>query len=120
MIQRHGFVVVPSAAGFLGEFSQLKVRWETNPNPLEISGSLAAGGVDPGWYAEYVKSLGFELTPVGEYSNMTICIDPSGELWGGFDDEYGHEGSLIDLVRSIFLEPVRPFDRRVEITERPS
>ena len=109
-----GFAVTPAAERFLEEYSGLVISWETNPNPLVISGREAARGVDAGWCEAYSEAIGLVLSPVGEYSNMTLYIDPSGELWGGFDTEYGQVGSVLDVIRETFLEPPRPFDRRLD------
>ena len=109
-----GFQTTPAAEGFLREYSGLRVSWETKSNPLVLGGRVAARGVDSSWCDAYSEALGFTLSPVGQYSNMTLYVDPNDDLWGGFDDDYGRLGSLLDVIRETFLEPARPFDRRLE------
>ena len=109
-----GFPVTPAAERFLSEYSGLQISWGTKSNPLILSGRVAARGVDSGWCEAYSGAVGLTLSPVGEYSNMTLYIDPTGELWGGFDAEYGQVGSLLDVIRETFLEPARAFDRRLD------
>ena len=114
-VRSEGFAVTPAAEKFLQEYSGLTISWETNRNPIVISGREVAEGVDAGWCDAYSQALGMVLSPVGEYSNMTICVDPSGGLWGGFGAVYGHVGSLLDLIRGTFLEPPKPLDRHLEL-----
>jgi hypothetical protein len=113
-IRSEGFAATPAAERFLEEYSGLVISWETHRNPLVLSGSEAARGVDAGWCEAYSEAIGLVLSPVGVYSHMTLYVDPSGGLWGGFDREYGQVGSLLDVVRETFLEPPRPFDRLLD------
>ncbi len=108
-----GFPATPAAERFLSEYSGLQISWETKSNPLTLGGRVAARGVDSTWGEAYSEALGVTLSPVGQYSNMTLYIDPAGDLWGGFDDLYGEVGSLLDVIRETFLEPPRPLDRRL-------
>ena len=108
-----GFRATAAAEGFLSEYSGLQISWETKSNPLILSGRVAARGVDSGWCDAYSEALGVTLSPVGQYSNMTLYIDPSGRLWGGFDDLYDGVGSLLDVIRETFLEPGRPLSRTI-------
>ncbi len=112
-----GFPVVQTAEAFLREFSGIAITWETKPAPLLIDGRRAAQDVGPEWAEAYGVALGTELTPVGQYANMTVYIDVRGDLWGGYDEAYGHRGSLRELISSIFLESPRGFDRKVEFSE---
>ena len=114
-VKSEGFTVTPAAERFLQEYSGLVIDWETNRNPIVISGREVARGVDAGWCDAYSKAIGVVLSPVGEYSHMSIYIDPAGALWGGSDSEYGLLGSLMDLIRGTFLEPPTPFDRHLAL-----
>ena len=114
-VKSEGFEVTPAAERFLEEYSGLTVSWNTNSNPIVISGREAARGVDAAWCEAYSGAIGLVLSPIGEYSMMTLYIDSSGELWGGFDSEYGQVGSLLDVIRETFLAPPRPFDRHLDI-----
>lgn len=114
-IAAEGFQATPAAEGFLSQYSGLQIAWESKSNPLILSGRVAARGVDSAWCDAYSAAIGLTLSPVGQYSNMTVYIDPTGELWGGFDDDYGRVGSLLDVIRGTFLEPPTPFDRHLEL-----
>ena len=109
-----GYAVTPAAEDFLRQYSGLEISGESSANPLVLSGRVAARGVDPGWCDAYARALGVVLSPVGQYSNMTVYIDQSGELWGGFDEDYGRIGSLLDLIHETFIGPPKPFDRQLD------
>jgi hypothetical protein len=114
-LKAEGFEVTEVAERFLREFSHLSISWETQSSPLIIDGAVVARNADTGWCELYSEAIATVLVPVGEYSHMTLYIDLEGGLWGGFDGEYGHRGSLLDVIQSIFLEPPRGFDRRIEL-----
>ncbi|MBL7520203.1 SUKH-3 domain-containing protein [Frankia sp. CNm7] len=110
-----GFVVVPAAREFLAEYSGLVITSEDGRSVTRIDGHEAARNAVPGWCAAYGHGIGRAVTPIGEYSHMTLVIDEAGEFWGGFDDQYGSMGdTIIDVVHELLVEPgARPFDRVV-------
>ena len=114
-LRAEGFAVTEAAEAFLREFSHLVVAWESQARPLLFDGVEVSRNADPGWCDLYSEAIGSRLVPVGEYSHMTVYVDEVGELWGGFDGEYGHRGSVLDLIESIFLRTPRGFDRRIEM-----
>ena len=109
-----GFPITSAAEDFLREFSGLQVAWGTKDNPLIVDGAMVARDADIGWCEAYSLAIGLQLVPVGEYAHMTLYVDPQGGLWGGVGNEYGQVGSLLDVIRQTFLEPTRPFDRRLD------
>lgn len=113
-LKADGFLVTSAAQVFLREFTRLKISCGTKTQPIVIDGALAARGVYPYWCERYSEAVGSALVPVGEYSRMTIYVDEQGGLWGGYDAVYGDEGTLTDLVTSIFFGPLRPFDRHLD------
>ncbi|MBO3750017.1 hypothetical protein J5X84_28380 [Streptosporangiaceae bacterium NEAU-GS5] len=54
--------------------------------------------------------------PIGGYSHMTILADEAGQIWGGFDYEFGLLGdSLNNVIQNLLVDqgPPTPLDRRV-------
>lgn len=107
--------VVPPAADFLAEFSGLIIRSSDGSRSLRIDGLAAASHADPAWCRAYANAIGRRMTPVGEYSHMTLLIDGDGEFWAGFDAEYGFMGSsFFDVVNTLLVEPgSRLLDREI-------
>ena len=68
------------------------------------------------WCAEYSRAIGRDLTPVGEYSHMTLMIDEDTGLGGGFDAEFGYLGATLEAVVSgILIGPVTSkLDRTID------
>lgn len=101
-----GFVVTPAAAALLREFSGLTVFAPDSTRSLWIDGAQAAALSVPGWVEAYSECCARPLVPVGGYSHMTLLVDDSGEVWGGFDAEFGWLGaSVAEVVRGLLLEP---------------
>ncbi|GAB4084053.1 hypothetical protein GCM10028784_06830 [Myceligenerans cantabricum] len=82
---------------------------------LRIDGRAAARDADPDWCSAYAEGIGRPVTPVGEYSHMTLVIDDAGEFWGGFDADYGFMGEdVVAVVPALLVEPgSRRLDREV-------
>lgn len=112
-----GYEVTEAAQRFLREYSGLTISGHTNPNPIVIDGVTVARNADLGWCELYSDAIGSTLVPVGEYSNMVLYVDQGGEIWGGFDNDYGRGGSsLEEIVKGLFIEqPGWRFDRRIEL-----
>lgn len=110
-----GYVVVEPITGFLREYSGLTIMTPDGSRQLWIDGERSAAEADPEWCRAYADGAGLPLVPVGGYSHMSILIDGSGRLWGGFDAEYGHlADSMMELVHVLLIEPgSRRLDRRL-------
>lgn len=108
------FVVVPARA-FLARYSGLVVTSEDGRKTIEIDGSAAARHTNPDWCVAYAEGIGRSVTPIGEYSHMTLLIDEVGVFWGGFDDLYGVMGEdILEVVRELLIGPLtRRLDRKV-------
>lgn len=63
----------------------------------------------------YAEGVSRSITPIGEYSHMTLVIDEVGAFWGGFDADYGLMGDdIADVVHALLVEPgSRLLDREV-------
>ena len=111
-----GYEMSAAAVEFLRQYSHLRILEPNNLNPLLIDGVLAARNADPAWCEAYSGAIGSPLLPVGEYSHMTLMIDPEGGLWGGFDNDFGRGGSsLPELLQGMFIDrPCWKFDRSVD------
>ncbi|ASR54118.1 SUKH-3 domain-containing protein [Cellulomonas sp. PSBB021] len=110
-----GYSVSLAAREFLEVFSGLVITDEEGRRALHIDGHQAARHADPDWCEAYAEGIGRAITPVGEYSHMTLVIDETGAFWGGFDAEYGLMGeNIVDVIRALLIEPdSRPLDRVV-------
>jgi hypothetical protein len=99
-----GHVVVPPARELFANCSGLTIRHDRRV--MRIDGWEAVRNADTGWCADYAEGIGRAVTPIGDYSHMTIMVDESGEFWGGFDDVYGSLGhTLLDLVHGVVVAP---------------
>jgi hypothetical protein len=100
-----GHDVVAPAREFLATYSGLTIR--NGNRVLRIDGHRAARNADVEWCADYTEAIGRAVTPVGEYSHLTLMIDESGEFWGGFDADYGLLGKdLVEVVHALMVDPV--------------
>lgn len=110
-----GHVVVPPARAVLAAYSGLVIIGEDGRRMMQIDGALAARKADPDWCVAYAEGIGRAVTPIGEYSHLTIVIDDVGDLWGGFDDDYGFLGAdVVEVVGVLLVEPgLRFLDREV-------
>jgi len=111
-----GHSVVAPARAFLAEFSGLRVISPDATRSLLIDGDNAARHADPDWCAAYADELGVAVTPVGEYSHMTLVLDAGGVFWGGFDADFGYLGEGIEgVIDRLLIHPgSRRLDREVE------
>lgn len=111
---QEGFELTPAAEALLTEYSGLTIRGGPHDDPLVIEAAAAAGDVFPGWATRYGASIGSTLVPVGQQSHMTLYVDETGRLWGGFDTQFGHCGDdMTEAVRLLFLEPAWLLDQSV-------
>lgn len=110
-----GHVVVPPARAVLAAYSGLVIIGEGGRRMMRIDGARAARNADPDWCVAYAEGIGRAVTPIGEYSHLTMVVDDAGDLWGGFDDDYGFLGAdVVEVVRVLLVEPgVRFLDREV-------
>ncbi|MEV8027960.1 SUKH-3 domain-containing protein [Cellulosimicrobium funkei] len=108
-----GHSVVPAARRFLEVFSGLMVTEDEGRRALRIDGHEAARHADPDWCKAYAEGIGRAVTPVGDYSHMTLVIDEVGAFWGGFDADYGLIGeSIVEVVEALLIKPgSRQLDR---------
>ncbi|WP_326836840.1 SUKH-3 domain-containing protein [Amycolatopsis rhabdoformis] len=101
-----GFAVTRFVPRFLAGYSGLTIGSQDATRALVIDGHKAARCADPEWCTAYAQAIGMPVTPVGEYSHMTLVIDETGRFWGGFDQSYGLLGSdLVDVVHGLLVEP---------------
>ncbi|MFI2102920.1 SUKH-3 domain-containing protein [Isoptericola sp. NPDC019693] len=101
-----GHLVIPTARVFLAEFSGLVIAYQEGRSALRIDGNKAALHADPDWCEAYAEGIGRAVTPVGEYSHMTLVIDESGAFWGGFDANYGLMGETItEVIQALLIDP---------------
>lgn len=110
-----GHSLVPPARDFLAGYSGLVIATVDRRRVLLIDGHQAARGTDPDWCAAYAEGIGRALTPVGQYSHMTLMIDEVGAFWGGFDADYGYLGQdIVEVVQALLVRPgLRRLDRKV-------
>lgn len=110
-----GHHVVAPAREILAEYSGLVVMSVDGRRSINIDGRVAARSADLGWCEAYAEGIGRAVTPVGEYSHMTLVIDEAGAFWGGFDADYGFMGDdIADVVHGLLIEPgLRRLDREV-------
>jgi len=111
-----GFVVSPAAEAFLRQYSHLTMQMPGKSNPVIVDGVVAARHAFVGWGEAYSAAIGQRLVPVGEYSNLMFWIDPDGDIWATFDDDYGRAGaSLHEAIQGLFFEsPGWQLDRTLE------
>jgi len=116
-LRAEGFEVTETAERFLREYSHLSITGETKSSPLIIDGVVVVRNADTGWCELYSEAIGTVFVPVGDYSHMTLYVDLDGDLWGGFDGEYGQGGpSLLEVIQGMFIDqPGWRFDRRLEL-----
>lgn len=110
-----GHALVAPVRAFLAEYSGVTVASDDGRRSIRIDGHEAARHADPDWCFAYSEGIGRALTPIGEYSHMTLLIDEAGAFWGGFDADYGFMGDdIVDVVHALLVEPgSRLLDREV-------
>ena len=111
----HGLVV--PVWGLLAKFSGLVIATEDGRRVVRIEGHEAARRANPDWCAAYAEGIDKAVTPIGEYSHMTLVIDESGAFWGGFDAEYGFMAiDVVDVVHALLVDlGSRRLDREVGV-----
>lgn len=116
-LTREGFVVSPAAEAFLRQYSHLIMQVPGKSNPMIVDGGVAARHAFVGWEEAYSAAIGKRLVPVGEYSNLLFWIDPDGDIWATFDDDYGRAGaSLQEVLQGLFFDsPGWRLDRKVDL-----
>jgi hypothetical protein len=110
-----GHVLVSPVRGFLAEFSGLVIADDGGRRALRIDGHESARHADADWCEAYAEGIGRAVTPVGEYSHMTLMIDETGALGGSFDADYGFMGNdIVEVVQALLIDPgSRRLDREV-------
>jgi SUKH-3 immunity protein of toxin-antitoxin system len=109
-----GYAVGACAAAILREFSGLTVESEDRSRVFWIDGERAAVWVDKGWCDAYREAIGSPLVPIGGYSHMSLVVDETGGIWGGYDAEFGRLADSVEgLVRVLLVEVSGHLDRRV-------
>ncbi len=110
-----GYAVGRPVRAFLEEFTGLTIR-SRQASELWIDGVRAAGDASREWCEAYSASVGRRLTPVGIFKSvLTVMVDDEGDVWGGFDDDYGLLGAGgRELVSALFVDDRGHLDRLVE------
>ena len=114
-LTREGFVVSSAAEEFLHHYSHLTIEVPGKSNPMIVNGVVAARHAFVGWGDAYSAAIGKRVVPVGEYSNLLFWVDPDGDIWASFDDDYGRAGaSLPEAIQGLFFDsPGWRLDRNV-------
>lgn len=102
-----GYPVTDHLRSFLSSYSGLAFdRAELIDSTTWIDGEEAANELSHGWPEGYSAAAGKRLVPVGEYGPMMILVDAdSGDLWGGFDHEFGRLGATFAEALETMLWP---------------
>lgn len=115
LLDAAGYSISAAARELLHEYSGLIISSSDGSGAIWIDGERAATDIDPEWCNAYEEEAGVRLTPVGGYSHMALMADSRGNLWGGYDADYGClAGSIGELVRVLLVDPVLVrLDRRL-------
>lgn len=114
-LRADGHAVWPDLLQLLEEFDGLTISTSRNHNPVVLDAAAATAGIATDWVREYAGVIGAVLTPIGEYSHMTIYYNQNGAFYGGFDRDFGCLGhTVIEVVDHVLnTDPPPPFDLTV-------